>query len=270
VSGAATSGSGAASGASGAAPPVRVAIVDDQTLVRQGIRSLLDLADDVEVVAEAADGDEALELLDGCGADGDGAQGGTGVGDRAEGDPAEGDPAEECEVDVLLLDLRMPRRDGIATLEALRDRGVRVPVLVLTTFDDDELVLKALRAGARGYLLKDVTLAQLTGAIHTLAHGGTLLQPALTDRLLRAIAAHPTDVDGLPGPEPLTARERDVLRLVAAGYANREIADALHLAEGTVKNHVSNVLLKLGVRDRTRAVLRALDLGLLTPTDAPD
>jgi DNA-binding NarL/FixJ family response regulator len=212
---------------------IRVAIVDDQTLVREGIRSLLDLAVDVEVVGDAADGDAALALLD------------------------------EVAVDVLLLDLRMPRRDGIATLEALADRDDPPPVLVLTTFDDDDLVLRALRAGARGYLLKDVTLEQLVGAIRTLAEGGTLLQPILTDRLLRAASARNVPVDGLARPEPLTPREQDVLQLVAAGYSNQEIAEALHLAAGTVKNHVSSVLLKLGVRDRTRAVLRALDLGIL-------
>jgi DNA-binding NarL/FixJ family response regulator len=217
---------------------IRVAIVDDQHLVRAGIRSLLDLADDVEVVGDAADGDAALALLD------------------------------DVAVDVLLLDLRMPRRDGIATLEALAARDDPPPVLVLTTFDDHELVFRALRAGARGYLLKDVTLEQLVGALRTLAAGGTLLQPALTDRLLRAASARDLAVDGLDRPEPLTPRERDVLQLVAAGYANQEIADALHLAAGTVKNHVSSVLLKLGVRDRTRAVLRALELGLLDDPDA--
>jgi DNA-binding NarL/FixJ family response regulator len=211
----------------------RVAVVDDQTLVRQGILSLLALSDEIDVVAEAGDGDEALAILD------------------------------SHDVDVLLLDLRMPRRDGIATLEALRARDNHVPVLVLTTFDDDELALRALRAGARGYLLKDVTLDQLVGAIHTIAAGGTLLQPAFTDRLLRAVSEHPAEVTGISRPDPLTDRELDTLRLVAAGYSNREIASALHLATGTVKNHVSNVLLKLGVRDRTRAVLRALDLGLL-------
>jgi len=136
-------------------------------------------------------------------------------------------------------------------------------VIVLTTFDDDQLALDALRAGARGYLLKDVTLDQLVGAIRTVAAGGTLLQPALTDRLLRAISERGSDVTGIPRPDPLTDRELDTLRLVAAGYSNREIASALHLAPGTVKNHVSNVLHKLGVRDRTRAVLRAFDLGLL-------
>lgn len=212
---------------------IRVALVDDQTLVRQGIRSLLGLSDEIEVVGEGEDGDAALALL------------------------------ADTAVDVLLLDLRMPRRDGIATLEALAERGSAVPVLVLTTFDDDELVLRALRAGARGYLLKDVTLDQLVGAIRTLAAGGTLLQPGLTDRLFRAAAARPAGVEAYERPEPLTARETDVLRLAAAGYSNGEIAAALHLASGTVKNHLSSVFLKLGVRDRTRAVLRALELGLL-------
>lgn len=212
---------------------IRVGLVDDQTLVRQGIRSLLELSDEIDVVGEGEDGDAALALL------------------------------REVDVDVLLLDLRMPRRDGIATLETLRERGSTVPVLVLTTFDDDELVLRALRAGARGYLLKDVTLDQLVGAIGTLAAGGTLLQPGLTDRLFRAAATRHQGVEAFERPEPLTVRETDVLRLAAAGYSNAEIAAALHLASGTVKNHLSSVFLKLGVRDRTRAVLRALELGLL-------
>jgi|SRR5690625_4140764 len=215
---------------------IRVGIVDDQTLVRQGINSLLALADDVQVAAEAADGDEALDML------------------------------SEHDIDVMLLDLRMPGRDGIATLEAMGEQGIEVPALVLTTFDDDELVLKALRAGARGYLLKDVTLEQLVGAIRTLAEGGTLVQPALTDRLMRTLQhdpEHTEQFDDLPPPTPMTDRELEILRLLAGGFNNREIANAMHLAEGTVKNHVSNVLMKLHVRDRTRAVLRALHVGLL-------
>lgn len=218
---------------------IRVCVVDDQTLVRQGIRNLLELSDDVTVAAEAADGDAALHAI------------------------AHQSP------DVVLLDLRMPGRDGIATLEAMRDRGLDVPTLVLTTFDDDELVLGALRAGARGYLLKDVTLEQLLGAVRTLAAGGTLVQPALTDRLVRSLADLPADEGDAAPAQPLTVRELEILRLLAGGYANREIAAALHLAPGTVKNHVSSVLMKLGVRDRTRAVLRALHLGLLTPEKRP-
>lgn len=212
---------------------IRVAVVDDQTLVRQGLLGLLGLSDEIEVVADGADGDAALAI------------------------------AAAGEVDVMLLDLRMPRRDGIAVLEAMAEQGCEVPVLVLTTFDDDDLVLRALRAGARGYLLKDVTLEQLVGAIRTIAAGGTLLQPGLTDRVFRAAVAGPSHVEGFEHPEPLTARELDVLRLAASGYSNAEIASALFLAPGTVKNHLSSVFTKLGVRDRTRAVLRALDLGLL-------
>ena len=213
---------------------IRVCVVDDQTLVRAGLRSLLELSDRVTVSAEASDGDEALEV-------------------------ARTDPP-----DVILLDLRMPGRDGISTLEALAAEGLDVPALVLTTFDDDELVLRALRAGARGYLLKDVTLDQLVGAIETVAAGQWLVPPGLTDRLVRPLGDLPgTDDEDPLVQQPLTARETEVLRLLASGWSNREIASGLHLAEGTVKNHVSNVLLKLGVRDRTRAVLLALQLGLL-------
>ncbi|MEV6693529.1 response regulator transcription factor [Micromonospora sp. NPDC051196] len=212
---------------------IRVVVVDDQTLVRQGIRGLLEVAE-VDVVGEAADGRAALAVI------------------------------ERTTPDVILLDLRMPRFDGIWTIEQLRAADIDIPVLVLTTFDDDALVLGALRAGARGYLLKDVTLAQLTRAIHTLAEGGTLIAPSITDRMLRAIRSGPSPAGpNAPTVQSLTEREREVLRLVAHGYSNREIAGALFLAEGTVKNHVSTILTKLGARDRTNAVLRALHEGIL-------
>ncbi|WP_419998910.1 response regulator [Streptomyces boninensis] len=211
----------------------RVVVVDDQTLVRQGIGGLLDVAG-IDVVGEADDGAAALDVID------------------------------DTKPDVVLLDLRMPRYDGIWALEQLRERGVEVPVLVLTTFDDDTLVLDALRAGARGYLLKDVTLEQLTNAVEALAAGGTLIAPSITDRLLRAIRSGPSPVGrDAPPVQELTGRELEVLRLVAEGYSNREIAGALFLAEGTVKNHVSTILLKLSARDRTNAVLRALHEGIL-------
>ena len=216
--------------------PVRVLVVDDQTLVRQGIRSLLSLTPEAVVVGEEADGEEALDIL-----------------------------ATE-DIDVVLLDLRMPVRDGIATLKAMHERGQAVPTLVLTTFDDDALVLGALRAGAKGYMLKDVSLEQLLGGIRTLHSGGTLLQPALTERLLRAVSAAQTTHAAMPA-EDLSPRELDVLRLAAGGLSNRQIARGLFLAEGTVKNHMSSVLLKLGVTDRTKAVLRALETGILSPDE---
>ncbi|MGJ9411292.1 response regulator [Aeromicrobium sp. CF4.19] len=213
---------------------IGVLVVDDQRLVRDGIKGLLALVDDVEVVGEAADGDAALAAV------------------------------EEHRPDVVLLDLQMPGRDGIAVLEELRDRPDAPAALVLTTFDDDELVLGALVAGARGYLLKDVSLDQLVHGVRTVAAGGSLAQPAVTDRLLQASRRRGRS-DGRVTPVQLSERELDVLRLVASGYGNRDVAAALHLAEGTVKNHVSSALAKLGARDRTRAVLRALDLGLLDP-----
>ncbi|KAB7744185.1 response regulator [Nostocoides sp. F2B08] len=215
---------------------IRVLLVDDQTLVRAGIRSLLSLAEDVDVVGEAGDGQAALDLI------------------------------ADTQPDVVLLDLRMPVLDGIGTLRGLRAARHRPAVLVLTTFDDDDEVLAALREGAQGYLLKDVTLEALLEAIRTLADGGQHIQPAVSSRLLHRLAAGGTTghgPDDTPRQEELTEREVDVLRLMAAGWSNREIAAGLHLAEGTVKNHVSSILLKLGVRDRTRAVLRALETGLV-------
>lgn len=211
---------------------LRVVVVDDQTLVRQGIRTLLDIAG-ISVVGEAGDGREAVDVV------------------------------EDTSPDVVLLDLRMPRFDGLWTLRRLRKNGSQVRVLVLTTFDEDSLVFDAIRSGARGYLLKDVTVDQLKTAVETLADGGTLVSPSITDRVLQAIKS---DASLSPGQSPiqaLTPRELEVLRLVAEGYSNREVAEMLHLAEGTVKNHVSTLLWKLGARDRTNAVLRALHEGLL-------
>lgn len=171
---------------------------------------------------------------------------------------------QSSEPDVVLLDIRMPRYDGLWTLRRLRERGSTVPVLVLTTFDDDDVIFDAIQAGARGYVLKDVTLDQLTHAVTTLAAGGTMISPAITDRVLRAVRSGNLllDHDSLPA-QKLTDREIEVLRLVAQGYGNRQIADALFLAEGTVKNHLSSILTKLGTRDRTNAVLKAIRGGVL-------
>lgn len=212
---------------------IRVVLVDDQTLVRQGLRSLLSMLPDLEVVAEAAGGEEALRVI------------------------------PETTPDVVLLDLRMPDLDGIEVLRRLSAAGTLPPTLVLTTFDEDAALLQAVRHGARGFLLKDVTLERLAEAIRTLAAGGTLLQPALTERILQAALATDHPFESLDPPDPLTEREVEVLRLMTGGYSNREIAEALGVAEGTVKNHISSILSKLGVRDRTRAVLRGLELGLV-------
>lgn len=212
---------------------IRVALVDDQTLVRQGIRSLLELSDDIQVVVEAADGEEAVRVI------------------------------AETRPDVVLLDVRMPKRSGLDVLRDLRDAGRAVPAILLTTFDDDAVALEGVRAGAKGFLLKDVSLEQLTETIRTVAGGGTLIRPAVTERVMRGIEGARPAFDSLDPPDALTPRETEVLRLMAGGYNNREIAEALGTAEGTVKNHASTILSKLGVRDRTRAVLKALELDLI-------
>lgn len=215
---------------------IRVVLVDDQMLVRQGICGLLELVPDIEVVGEASDGQEALEKV------------------------------PELKPDVLLLDVRMPRMNGIAVLDALREADALPPTLVLTTFDDGDAAIAAIKAGAKGLMLKDVSLEDLAGAIRALADDRTAFQPAMTESLMTAIRRAPTpssDDDDQCAPEALTVREREVLHLICAGYSNKEIADLLALAEGTVKNHVSNLLLKLNARDRTRAALKALQQGYL-------
>jgi DNA-binding NarL/FixJ family response regulator len=208
---------------------IRVFIADDQILVRQGLRALLDLEPEIEFAGEAGDGAEAIARI------------------------------PEARADVVLLDVRMPEKSGIDVLRALQAADTLPPTLVLTTFDDAEAVLEAIRAGARGFLLKDIAFEQLISAIRSVASGATVFQPAITHRLTQR-----TRVRSDASLEPLTARELEVVRLMAGGYSNSEIAHALGTAEGTVKNHVSNVLAKLGVRDRTRAVLKALEAGLLT------
>lgn len=219
--------------------PVRVVIIDDQHLVREGIKALLSLSPHVDVAGEADDGAAGLEIID------------------------------ELAPDVVLLDLRMPRMGGLEMLRVARKRHTPLPpVLVLTTFDDDDAIFEALRLGARGYLLKDVTLTQLVESIQALASGGRVIQPGITagllDRLATGVAPGGSSVESSELSPDLSERELEVLRLMAAGYSNREVAQALHLVEGTVKNHVSAILLKMGVRDRTRAVLRALELGLIS------
>jgi DNA-binding NarL/FixJ family response regulator len=210
---------------------IDVCLVENQALVREGLESLLRLTPDIRVVARAADGEEGLAAI---------------AASRPQ---------------VVLLDLRMPKLDGLGLLAGLAQAAEPRPaVIILTTFDDDASILQGLKLGARGYLLKDVSFARLTEAIRTVASGGTLISPVVTERLLKGLPAAAPDPDA-PEAEPLTPREREILRLMSGGFSNAEIAGALDLTEGTVKNHVSNVLAKLGVRDRVRAILKGVELG---------
>lgn len=215
--------------------PIRVLLVDDQNLVRQGVRSLLSLAEGIEVIGEASDGRQAIEVI------------------------------PQLKPDVVLMDMRMPVMSGLEALQALARTRALPPTIILTTFDDDQLVLAGIKAGAKGYLLKDVSLEQLVGAIQTVAGGGSLVQPAVTQRLLSGLEHMRNDFVSLDRPDPLTERETEILRLMAGGFSNKEIANSLGVAEGTIKNHVSNILSKLGVRDRTRAVLKTFELPLVWP-----
>lgn len=212
---------------------IRVVLVDDQTLVRSGIRGLLALTEDIQVVDEAGDGEQALRVI------------------------------AAAKPDVVLLDIRMPGRSGIDVLKALQDSGELPPTILLTTFDDDAALLEGIRAGAKGFLLKDISLERLTEAIRSVAAGSTLIRPAITERILQGLKEAAPSFPNLDLPDRLTNRETEILRLMAGGFNNREIAEALGTGEGTVKNHVSSILSKLGVRDRVRAVLRGLELGCI-------
>ena len=213
---------------------IKVLLADDQKLIRDGIRSLLALSDKVEVVAECADGTSVIASV------------------------------IQSQPDVILLDLSMPVMNGIQTLGALQQAGINIPVLILTTFDEHELVLKSISCGARGFLLKDVSLDTLIEAIATLAQGGSWFAPNITQRLLETVKSSDSTFTMPATLEPLTEKELEILQLMAAGYSNKEIASALYKSEGTVKNQCSAILAKLGVRDRPRAVLLALELGLIS------
>ena len=211
----------------------RLILVEDQMLVREGIKSLLGLDDSVEVVGEYENGQQLIDS----------------------------ENALNC--DVILMDIRMPELSGIDTLLALSDKGISTPVLMLTTFDDHELVNGAMRAGAKGYLLKDVSLETLVDTITQIKNGKTLIQPAVTEKVLQGLKGLNVEFESFENPEPLTEKEVEILRLIAAGYSNKEIADAMFKSTGTIKNQVSSVMAKLGVRDRTRAVLKALEQGVI-------
>ncbi len=214
---------------------IRVLLADDQELVRSGFRLILELADGIEVVGEAADGREAVRL------------------------------AKELEPDVVLMDVRMPELDGIEATRRLRQAGVAARVLVLTTFDLDEYVYGAVRAGASGFLLKDAPREQLVTAVRTVARGEALLAPAVTQRLIERFVDRLSPVEAAPALAELSTRELEVLRLLARGLSNAEIADELTIGEATVKTHVAHVLRKLGLRDRVQAVVLAYESGIVEP-----
>jgi len=214
--------------------PIHVFIVDDQRLMREGLRTLLELEPDLRVVGEAADGQAALDAI------------------------------ALAHPHVVLMDIRMPRMDGVEATRQLRARHDPARVIILTTFDDDSSVFDGLRAGAMGYLLKDVSGEDLARAIRTVHGGGALVEPSVARRVFAEFARLERAAGPTPAlPEALSQREIDILRLIAQGMSNREISAALSLAEGTVKNYVTTVLQKLGARDRTQAALRARELGLL-------
>jgi DNA-binding NarL/FixJ family response regulator len=219
--------------------PTRVLIVDDQALVRTGFRMILEAEPDLDVVGEAVDGEEAVV------------------------------EARRLRPDVVLMDIRMPRMDGVEATRRLAGPGSSdgLRVLILTTFDLDEYVVEALRAGASGFLLKDVPPEDLVDAIQVVAAGEALLAPSVTRRLLDRFAGQlpPVDPSPPPGLDQLTDRELEVLRLLARGLSNAEIAAELYVGETTVKTHVGRVLMKLGLRDRVQAVVLAYESGLIHP-----
>ncbi len=219
-----------AAGAAGNRRTIRVVIADDHPVVREGLAAMLEREPDLEVVGEARDGQEAI------------------------------DQVAALRPDVVLMDLQMPRVDGVEAIRQIRERHSGVHVLVLTTYDDDESILRGVEAGARGYLLKDAPRDELFRAVRAVARGESLLQPAVATRLLNRVSRKPAQ----PAPDVLTERELDVLRLLARGAANKEIGAALHISESTVKTHVANIFQKLDVGDRTEAVTAALRRGLLT------
>jgi DNA-binding NarL/FixJ family response regulator len=220
---------------------VRVLIVDDQALVRAGFKMILDAEPQIDVIGEAADGREGLEA------------------------------ARSLRPDVVLMDIRMPELDGLEATRRLTENGDAPRVLILTTFDLDEYVYEALRAGASGFLLKDTPPEQLVQAIHVVAEGEALLAPSITKRLIEEFVRTGGNLPAEPPPgvKDLTSRELEVLRLIARGMSNAEIAKELFVSETTVKTHVARVLMKLGLRDRVQAVVLAYESGLVQPGASP-
>ncbi|MAU01877.1 MAG: DNA-binding response regulator [Anaerolineaceae bacterium] len=215
---------------------IRILLVDDQALFREGLHTLLSVHDDLEVVGEAGNGQEAIDAVD------------------------------KLAPDVVLMDLRMPVLNGVAATRQITESTANSRVIVLTTFDDDEYVFDGLRAGAVGYLLKDVPSAKLVEAIRATARGESFLEPSVAAKVVAEfsrMSGSQTAVSQQNLVEPLSERELEILGVLATGASNREIANELFITEGTVKNHVTNILGKLGVRDRTQAALKAKDMGLI-------
>jgi DNA-binding NarL/FixJ family response regulator len=216
---------------------IRVLVVDDQPLIRGGFRMILDQRDDIALVGEAENGRQALQL------------------------------AQELQPDVILMDIRMPEMDGIEATRRLVNAGTSARILALTTFDLDEYVYASIRAGASGFLLKDVQPAELVDAIRVVAAGNALFSPTATQRLIERFNT-PQAPDAAPELNELTDREREILILLARGCSNAELAARLYLSEATIKTHVSSVLRKLGARDRVQAVIAAYENGLVHPGGA--
>jgi DNA-binding NarL/FixJ family response regulator len=211
---------------------IKVLIADDQRLMREGLATLLALADDIDIVAQAGDGVEAIEL------------------------------AKIHQPNVILMDIQMPHVNGVEATQTIRSILPATQIIILTTFDDDEYLLAGLRAGACGYLLKDMPSEQLADAIRSAAKGQSPIGPEMARKLVNLVTHSPI-APPPPTASELSEREIEVLRLVAAGLSNKEIAEKLFIAEGTAKNHVSNILSKLEARDRAQAVARAKELGLM-------
>ncbi|HWQ04497.1 MAG TPA: response regulator transcription factor [Longilinea sp.] len=215
--------------------PINILIVDDQSLFREGLRTLLSVQADFEVVAEAGNGEEALRYV------------------------------AQYRPNVVLMDLRMPVMDGVTATRRLHELYPECKVIVLTTFDDDEDIFEGMRAGAVGYLLKDVSSEKLFEAIHATSRGEYFLLPSITAKVMAEFSrlSRPTPKLDMELIDPLSNREVEILRLVSTGLSNKEIADKLVIAEGTVKNHLTNILAKLTAKDRMQAVIKARDLGII-------
>lgn len=215
--------------------PIKILLVDDQSLFREGLRTLLSVQPDFDVVAEAGNGEEALRYV------------------------------AQYRPNVVLMDLRMPIMDGVTTTRRLHEMYPECKVIVLTTFDDDEDIFEGMRAGAVGYLLKDVSSEKLFEAIHATSRGEYFLLPSITAKVMAEFSrlSRPAPKLDMELVDPLSNREVEILRLVSTGLSNKEIADKLVIAEGTVKNHLTNILAKLAAKDRMQAVIKARDLGII-------